>query len=282
MPELPEVETLRRELEPHLCGRRLEAVSVRRRDLRFPLPRDFAACAQGLRLETLARRGKYLLFHFEGDLSLLCHLGMSGQIFTTAPPQAGTPRHEHLAFRFSGGRRLRFIDPRRFGFWDRAKTSALGEHPRLCHLGIEPLGDAPKLDGAALALALGGRRCEIKRALLDQHILAGVGNIYASEALFRAGISPFRAANTIRARRAERLADALRAVLEEAIEAGGSSSRDYRRSNEALGYFQHSWGVYGRAGAACPTCTCKPETTGGVRAAVQGGRSTFYCPRKQR
>lgn len=284
MPELPEVETVRLGLAGVMEGRRLLRVEARRPDLRFPLPRDFEKRLSGRRVETLARRGKFLLIHLDDGMTLIAHLGMSGRfrIFKGAPDDAPPPpeRHDHVLFDIEGGVTVRFNDPRRFGFMDLHETGALGEHAMLKTLGPEPL--ANEFNGPALAAALKGRKAPIKAALLDQSVLAGMGNIYVSEALFRAGVSPRRKAGTVQGGRAEKLTRAIREVLTEAIAAGGSSLRDHRRPDGELGYFQHSFAVYGREGQPCPGCDCDPARTGGIRRLTQSGRSTFYCSLKQR
>mgnify|MGYP002525951117 FL=1 len=259
-------------------------VEARRPDLRFPLPRDFEKRLSGRRVETLARRGKFLLFHLDGGMTLIAHLGMSGRfrVFGTTPDDPAPPleRHDHVLFDIEGGVSVRFNDPRRFGFMDLHETEALDEHTMLKTLGPEPL--ANEFNGPVLAAALKGRQAPIKAALLDQSVLAGMGNIYVSEALFRAGLSPRRKAGTVQGGRAEKLTRAIREVLTEAISAGGSSLRDHRRPDGELGYFQHSFAVYGREGQPCPGCDCDPARTGGIRRLTQSGRSTFYCSRKQR
>ncbi|MCH8237027.1 MAG: bifunctional DNA-formamidopyrimidine glycosylase/DNA-(apurinic or apyrimidinic site) lyase, partial [Proteobacteria bacterium] len=208
------------------------------------------------------------------------HLGMSGRfrIFTAPPP--ALERHDHVIFETDGGVTVRFNDPRRFGFMDMVATGALDRHPMLAALGPEPLTD--EFDGPALAASLKGRRTSIKAALMDQSVVAGLGNIYASEVLFRAGLSPRRKAANVQGGRARKLVRAIKTVLTEAIAAGGSSFRDHRRPDGELGYFQHAWAVYGRAGLACPDCTCDAARTGGIRLIRQSGRATFYCAKKQR
>ena len=284
MPELPEVETVRLGLAGVLEGRRLLRVEARRPDLRFPLPRDFGTRLSGRRVETLARRGKFLLFHLEGEMTLIAHLGMSGRfrIFEGPPNGLAPPleRHDHVIFDIEGGAIVRFNDPRRFGFMDVIETETLGGYRMLKALGPEPL--ANEFNGPALAAALKGKKTPIKAALLDQTVIAGMGNIYVSEALFRAGLSPKRKAGTVQGGRAEKLAHAVREVLTEAIAAGGSSLRDHRRPDGELGYFQHSFAVYGREGQPCPGCDCDPARTGGIRRLTQSGRSTFYCASRQR
>ncbi len=284
MPELPEVETVRRGLAAVLEGRRLTQVRAMRPDLRFPLPKDFEARLSGRRVETLARRGKFLLIHLEGALTLIAHLGMSGRfrIFKASSPPLERPleRHDHVVFDVDSGISVRFNDPRRFGFMDLTDTDALTSHKMLKNLGPEPL--ANDFNGPVLAAALKGRKSPIKAALLDQSVLAGMGNIYASEALFRAGLSPKRKAGTVQGGRAEKLVRAIREVLAEAIAAGGSSLRDHRQPSGELGYFQHSFAVYGRDGQACHGCDCDTARTGAIRRITQSGRSTFYCAAKQR
>ena len=280
MPELPEVETVRQGLADVLEGRRLHRVQVMRPDLRFPLPENFEGRLSGRQVEKLARRGKYLLIHLQERLTLIAHLGMSGRfrIFNTSPPPL--ERHDHVVFEAEGGISVRFNDPRRFGFMDLADTDTLAGHKMLKNMGPEPLANG--FNGPVLAAALKGRKSPIKAALLDQSVIAGMGNIYVSEALFRAGLSPKRKSGTVQGGRAENLARAIRDVLNEAIAAGGSSLRDHRQPSGELGYFQHSFAVYGCTGQPCPGCTCDPTRTGGIRRITQSGRSTFYCAAKQR
>ena len=280
MPELPEVETVRQGLADVLEGRRLHRVQAMRPDLRFPLPENFEGRLSGRQVEKLARRGKYLLIHLQERLTLIAHLGMSGRfrIFNTSTPPL--ERHDHVVFEAEGGISVRFNDPRRFGFMDLADTDTLAGHKMLKNMGPEPL--ANDFNGPVLAAALKGRKSPIKAALLDQSVIAGMGNIYVSEALFRAGLSPKRKSGTVQGGRAENLARAIRDVLNEAIAAGGSSLRDHRQPSGELGYFQHSFAVYGCTGQPCPGCTCDPTRTGGIRRITQSGRSTFYCAAKQR
>ena len=280
MPELPEVETVRQGLADVLEGRRLHRVQAMRPDLRFPLPENFEGRLSGRQVEKLARRGKYLLIHLQERLTLIVHLGMSGRfrIFNTSPPPL--ERHDHVVFEAEGGISVRFNVPRRFGFMDLADTDTLAGHKMLKNMGPEPL--ANDFNGPVLAAALKGRKSPIKAALLDQSVIAGMGNIYVSEALFRAGLSPKRKSGTVQGGRAENLARAIRDVLNEAIAAGGSSLRDHRQPSGELGYFQHSFAVYGCTGQPCPGCTCDPIRTGGIRRITQSGRSTFYCAAKQR
>jgi formamidopyrimidine-DNA glycosylase len=277
MPELPEVETVVRGLRPKLEGHRLQQVEQHRPDLRFPLPENFAGRLMGRRVERIARRAKYMLLHLDDGQVLLCHLGMSGRMTIVDPVAGGRPpldRHDHVVFVTEAGTEIRFNDARRFGIMDLFPDAALAEHPLLRALGPEPLGN--DFNGPALAAALKGKRSPIKAALLDQQVVAGLGNIYACEALFFAGLSPRRLAYTVQDNRAERLAAAVRQVLQRAIEAGGSSLRDYVQANGELGYFQHEWAVYGREGEACRSCGVP------VKRLVQSNRSTFYCGRCQK
>lgn len=297
MPELPEVETVRRGLQPVFEGAEIVSVEQRRPDLRFPFPERFAERLTGRRVSSLGRRAKYLLAHLDGGLALICHLGMSGSFRIEATDEENAPgefhhprskdsAHDHVVFhlRGTGGEfsRVVFNDPRRFGFMLLAEEARLHEHPLLAGLGVEPTGNA--LDGAMLSELLRGRRSPLKAALLDQRLIAGLGNIYVSEALWRAGLSPRRLAGSITAApgktslRCHRLAEAVRATIADAIEAGGSSLRDYVHADGSLGYFQHSFAVYDREGEACR----KPGCGGTIRRIVQGGRSTFYCPACQR
>jgi len=281
MPELPEVETVRKGLVQVLEGQRLVHVEARRLDLRFPLPRGFAKKLTGQRVLTVGRRGKFLVIELDGGLTLISHLGMSGRyrIYKNKKKQPALEKHDHVIFKTEGGAHIRFNDPRRFGFMDLTKTAALETYPMLKSMGPEPLSNA--FNGPVLGAALKGRKTPIKAALLDQSVVAGIGNIYASEALFRAGLSPKRMAYTVQGGRAEKLARAVRGVLTEAIAAGGSSLRDHRQTTGELGYFQHAFAVYGRDGEPCPGCTCN-QKTGGILRITQSGRSTFYCPRRQR
>lgn len=281
MPELPEVETVVRGLRPRLEGRRLASVEQRCAALRFPLPRDFADRLTGRRVISVGRRAKYILAHLEGDEVLICHLGMSGRMVIEQRSK-GAPRppekHDHIIFHTDAGDEIRFNDARRFGMMDLVPTGQLMAHKLLKDLGPEPLGNS--FNGPYLAAALKGKRTPIKAALLDQKVVAGLGNIYVCEALYHAGLSPRRQAFTVQGGRAEKLARAVRDVLDRAIAAGGSSLRDYVQADGELGYFQHDWAVYGREGEACPACDCGQEA--GIKRLVQSGRSTFYCSARQR
>jgi formamidopyrimidine-DNA glycosylase len=279
MPELPEVETVMRGLRARLEGRRVARVELRRGDLRWAVPEGLAARLAGQRVLGFRRRAKYILMRLDGGESVLLHLGMSGRVVVsegaTAPPIA----HEHLVLETEDGARVGFVDPRRFGSVHLVATGDEDRHRLLAELGPEPL--EPGFRGALLAERLHGRNTTLKAALLDQRVVAGLGNIYVCEALFRAGLSPRRRAGGIAGGRAERLAGAIRETLADAIEAGGSSLRDYVQPSGELGYFQNAWKVYGREGLPCERCPGLPGCAG-IRRVVQAGRSTFYCPRTQR
>ena len=284
MPELPEVETVRRGLEPSLVGARFVKVEARRADLRVPFPDRFVARLTGRRIEALSRRAKYLLAALDGGETLVMHLGMSGSfrveqggetlVQTFHYERSKKEAHDHVVFTLDSGIRVIYNDPRRFGSMILVATARLAEHPAFRDLGVEPLSE--DFDAAHLQTVLEGARTPLKSALLDQTRIAGLGNIYVCEALHRARLSPMREAGTLngKAREAGALAKAIRDVLEEAVEAGGSTLRDHRRTDGELGYFQHSFAVYDREGAACPHARCK----GTIARIVQAGRSTFYCP----
>lgn len=293
MPELPEVETVRRGLEPALVGATITAVDQRRPDLRFPFPEDFAKRLTGRRIETLQRRAKYLQARLDDGMVLVMHLGMSGSFRIEAAEGTAVPGefyharvaggvHNHVVFTLSNGARIVYNDPRRFGFMLLIAQDALATHPLFAGLGVEPLGD--DLDGAMLARLFRERSTPLKAALLDQRLIAGLGNIYVCEALYRAGLSPRRAAGTLAKRdgtptaRAIKLAAVIREVLLEAVAAGGSSLRDHRQADGTLGYFQHRFRVYDRAGDPCPNVQC----SGVVQRLMQNGRSTFFCSVCQR
>jgi|SRR5690242_4897834 formamidopyrimidine-DNA glycosylase len=288
MPELPEVETVRRGLAPAMESQRFAKVEVRRRDLRWPLPRKFAERLHGKTVEGLGRRAKYLLADLSSGDVLVMHLGMSGsfRLGTDSAPgryyheRSKSTAHDHVVFHMSNGATVTFNDPRRFGSMKLVPRAKLDQEPLLRSLGPEPLGN--EFDAAMLAKACTGKKTSLKAALSDQRVVAGLGNIYVCEALFRARLSPTRRASTIADRygnpneRAERLVAAIRAVLQDAIQAGGSSLRDHRRADGSLGDFQHNFRVYDREGQACPGCGGK------IKRIVQTGRSTFYCPSCQK
>jgi formamidopyrimidine-DNA glycosylase len=295
MPELPEVETVRRGLMQAMQGRSVVTVQLNRPDLRLPLPQAFAARLAGQTIEAVERRAKYLILRLSGGESLLAHLGMSGR-FTVLKPdgrmmslgdEPGEPvstrngLHDHVVFLLDDGTRVIYTDPRRFGLMDLCATSDLPSHPLTRDLGIEPLGN--RLRASFLAAAFAGKKAPLKALLMDQRLIAGLGNIYVCEALFRAGLSPRRRAGSlVRSRkiidpRLTRLVRAIRQVLTDAIAAGGSTLRDYARLDGTLGAFQHRFSVYDREDEPCPKRGCG----GRIRRIVQSGRSTFYCPRCQ-
>ena len=298
MPELPEVETVRRGLEPVLVGRRIACVDLARDGLRFPFPQGFAARLEGTTVTGLFRRAKYLIARLSSGESWLIHLGMTGRFtivapdgrpqglgefyFETAAEPAARGPHDHVVIDLDGGWRLIYADPRRFGIMDLISGGGEESHPLLMHLGIEPLGNA--MNAENLATAFAGKKAPLKAALLDQKIIAGLGNIYVCEALFRAGLSPRSPASSLVTRAGaprvglERLVQAIRAVLTEALAAGGSTLRDYAGADGAPGRFQQRFDVYDREGAPCKRHGCG----GTVKRLVQAGRSSFYCPRCQR
>ncbi len=278
MPELPEVETVMRGLRARLEGRVIARAVANRADLRWALPEGLARRLTGARVSGFRRRGKYILMRLDGGCSVLLHLGMSGRIAVGRLRPNQPTLHEHLVLETEDGARVGFIDPRRFGSIDLVPTEAEDKHRLLAALGPEPLSDA--FTPAVLSMALAGKRTPIKAALLDQGIVAGLGNIYVCEALFRAAISPRRSAHTVPGARAVRLVPAIKATLTEAIAAGGSSLRDYVQPDGELGYFQHAWKVYGHEGEPCERCPGAPCR--GIARITQSGRSTFYCSRTQR
>ncbi len=277
MPELPEVETVMRGLAARLDGRVIVRAEVRRPDLRWAFPAGLAARLTGARVLGFRRRAKYMLMRLEGGDSALIHLGMSGRMLIRARGANEAVLHEHVALETDDGWEVGFVDPRRFGSVDLVRTDAEDGHRLLAGLGPEPLGR--DFSARSLRASLEGRRTPVKAALLDQRVVAGLGNIYVCEALYRAGLSPSMLAGDVGAR-AGRLVREIKATLIEAIAAGGSSLRDYVQPSGELGYFQHAWKVYGREGEACGVCPGPPRC-GGIRRVVQAGRSTFLCPRRQ-
>jgi formamidopyrimidine-DNA glycosylase len=273
VPELPEIEVLKRSLAPHLVGRRIGRVVVRAKALREPLDRRALARSSGRSILALRRRSKYLLIDLDGGATLVVHLGMSGRL-TLVPASAAREPHEHLVFGLDRGGELRFRDPRRFGLVFLAPTATLEGDPHFARLGREPL--SPRLDGAGLRVIAAGLKAPAKAFLLDAHRLVGVGNIYATEALFRAGVRPDRSIATLGPQRFERLAEAIVAVLEEAIVAGGTTLNDFADGEGNAGEFQIALSVYGREGEPCPRCGAT------IRRIVQSNRSSFYCGRCQR
>lgn len=283
MPELPEVETVRAGLVPVIEGQVIARAEVRRPGLRFAFPPDMAARLTDARVEGLRRRSKYILADLSSGETLLIHLGMSGRMLISGVTlgafyhdHPAPAKHDHVVLDMANGARVTFNDARRFGAMDLMATAAADKHWLLRDLGPEPLGNGFHQD--YLAARLKGRAMPIKAALLDQRIIAGLGNIYVSEALFRSGIDPRRAAGDLTAKKIAALVPVIRDVLNEAIAAGGSSLRDYRQADGELGYFQHSFRVYDREGQPCPT----PGCTGQITRIVQCGRSSFFCPKCQR
>ena len=293
MPELPEVETVRRGLQPVMEGFRIAKAETRRKDLRFPFQNDFVARLDGQTVTGLGRRAKYLMADLASGDVLLMHLGMSGSFRVVKDDNSNTPgqfhharsedrAHDHVVFHMSSGAAVVFNDPRRFGYMKIIARHALDEEPLLSGLGPEPLGN--EFDAAMLARSCANKKTSLKAALLDQRVVAGLGNIYVCEALYRSQLSPRRLAATLATRKAEptdharRLVTSIHAVLNQAIKAGGSSLRDHRQTSGELGYFQHSFQVYDREGEKCQTAKC----SGIVKRFTQNGRSTFWCPKCQK
>jgi formamidopyrimidine-DNA glycosylase len=283
VPELPEVETVRRGLQPAMQDQTILRTDIRRPDLRWPFPENMAARLTGKTVTQLRRRSKYILVDLSSGETLIIHLGMSGRMLITSEQPSelhnehtAPQKHDHVVFDMSGGARVTFSDPRRFGAMDLAPTQSLQSHWLIEKLGPEPLGNS--FDETYLADQLARRNTPIKTALLDQRMVAGLGNIYVCEVLHRAKLSPIRKANQISKARAHSLVPIIRQVLQEAIAAGGSSLRDHRQTNGDLGYFQHTFAVYDREKAACPSTGCG----GIITRIVQSGRSSFYCPSCQR
>jgi formamidopyrimidine-DNA glycosylase len=272
MPELPEVETVMRGLKPALESRTIRACEVRRKGLRAPFPKGFAARLTGKRVLALHRRAKYILADLDSSETLVVHLGMTGRMSICQTPPV-PDKHDHVVITTDTAT-IVFSDPRRFGLMTLVATAAADRDPLFADLGPEPL--SPDFDARVLAAALAGKKTPIKAALLDQHVVAGLGNIYVCEALHHAGISPLRLAATVQ--NCAALVRAIKTVLKAAIKAGGSTLRDYRHADGSLGYFQHSFTVYGREGEACRRKGCK----GTIERIVQSGRSTFYCPKCQK
>jgi formamidopyrimidine-DNA glycosylase len=292
MPELPEVETVRRGLQPVMEGSKIVKAEARRKDLRFPFQKDFVARLQGQTVTGLGRRAKYLMADLGSGDVLLMHLGMSGSFRVVANEETRSPGnfhhprgddrvHDHVVFHMSSGASVVFNDPRRFGYMKIIARHALEAEPLLKGLGPEPLGN--EFDATMLARACADKKTSLKAALLDQRVVAGLGNIYVCEALYRSQLSPRRSAATLAKKNeptdhAKRLVTAIHAVLNQAIKAGGSSLRDHRQTSGELGYFQHSFQVYDREGEACQTAKC----SGIIKRFTQSGRSTFWCPKCQK
>lgn len=280
MPELPEVETIRRGLNSSLRGKRITGIETNRKGMRFPFPKDFANRLKGKIIEKIERRAKYLLLYLSGGDVLLIHLGMSGRLIVEKGKKKERAKHDHVIFRLSENKVLRFNDPRRFGMCDIVSKKDLFRHKLLKNLGIEPLSRNLKTE--FLEKKFHGKKTTIKTALMDQRIIAGLGNIYACETLFFAGIDPREKAGECSKEQIRKLADSIPKVLKKAIKAGGSSLRDYVRSDGTKGGFQNHFAVYGREGKKCPSCSCNFTETGGIKRITQNGRSTFFCPHKQK
>ncbi len=287
MPELPEVETVRRGLEPEMTGHSIARAEIRRPDLRWPFPERMSARLTGQTVLRLRRQSKYILADLGSGETLIIHLGMSGRMLISRPGQTRMlgefhhtmpmpEKHDHVVFDMDSGVRITFNDARRFGAMDLCATDRVESHKLLAGLGPEPFGNT--FDGPYLIAAFKGRNTPVKSALLDQKLIAGLGNIYVCEVLWRAHISPVKKAGAISGKKVAALVPVIRDVLAEAIEAGGSSLKDYRQTDGELGYFQHSFAAYGREGEACRT----PDCGGTISRIVQSGRSTFYCPTCQR
>ena len=282
MPELPEVETIRLGMIPAIRNKRIAAVTVHRHDLRMHIPRNFAQGLKGETVTSLLRRGKYILAFTKSGTGFVLHLGMSGRLRIYGPGDFKAKerqKHDHVLWRMEDNSALVFHDPRRFGMIIPMTRAGWQSQSPFDRMGPEPLSD--DFTGPALAQALARRNGPIKTALLDQTVVAGIGNIYACEALYQAGIHPSARASSLRPKETARLAAALKDVLTRALAAGGSTLRDYRDASGERGYFQHHFSVYDRAGQTCPDCTCRPAS-GGIVRIVQAGRSTFYCPARQK
>ncbi len=281
MPELPEVETVCAGLREQVTGLEIVQVTLNRPDLRVPFPDDFQKHIGGRKVVSVRRRAKYILLCLDDRQIIAIHLGMSGRITIIRADDPYVPQaHDHMILDMTNGVRVVLYDARRFGMVLLFHEDDMDSHPAFRNLGPEPLGN--EFSGPFLKNILKGRATPVKQAIMDQRIVVGVGNIYACEALFMAGISPKKKSKDITLPMAQRLVDSIRDVLGRAIEAGGSSLRDYRRINGELGYFQHSFSVYDRENQPCPNCDCDAENTKGIRRIVQSGRSTFYCPVKQK
>lgn len=276
MPELPEVETVRRGLIPVMQGKKIIQADVNRPNLRWPFPDQMAERLSGKVIERLRRRSKYILADLDSGETLLIHLGMSGKMLISQNPHPETAKHDHVVFHMQDDARVSFNDARRFGAMDMAATATMAGHKLLASIGPEPLGN--EFDEPYLVDRLKGKNSPIKNVMLDQRIVAGLGNIYVCEVLLRAGVSPTRKAGELAAVKIRSLVPIIRDVLNEAIESGGSSLKDYRQADGELGYFQHSFRAYGREGESCVTAGCNGE----IQRIVQAGRSTFYCTQCQR
>lgn len=281
MPELPEVETVMRGLEPVLKGGTITSVQMRRKDLRIPFPKDLKRKLEGQKILNLTRRAKYILIHLNDGNTLVIHLGMSGRM-TIIPKgeRYDLQKHDHFIMTMKNGSQIIYNDPRRFGMIFLVGQDELMSHKAFSHLGPEPLGN--EFSGPVLAERLKNKKVAIKQALLDQRVVVGVGNIYASEALYMAGIKPTKRAELIKGDKAERLVQCIRDVLNRAIKAGGSTLKDYRHADGELGYFQLNFTVYDRAGEICPHCQKARAVKPCIKKIVQSGRSTYFCANTQK
>jgi formamidopyrimidine-DNA glycosylase len=281
MPELPEVETVCAGLRQAVVGQVIQKVILNRPDLRVPFPDNFQKQVAGCTITAVTRRAKYIVLHLDDGQIISIHLGMSGRMTIGAADALYEPAtHDHMIIRFKNGSYIVLNDARRFGMVFLLREEDMAQHPAFKHLGPEPLGN--EFSAPVLREKLKNKAQAIKVAIMDQRVVVGVGNIYACEALFRAGIHPQAKASTVRGEKSERLTREIKTVLQEAIAAGGSTLKDYVQTNGELGYFQHNFAVYDREGCPCATCGCDVAKTGGVKRIVQAGRSTFYCPQSQK
>jgi formamidopyrimidine-DNA glycosylase len=280
MPELPEVETVKRGLEEALLGETFTSVKLNRSGLRVPFPKNFQTLVSNRKIEKISRRAKYILIHLSDQSLLVIHLGMSGHVLLISDKVEYKPsKHDHLVFEFGNNKIMVFNDPRRFGMVFLLKENELLLHPFFRNLGPEPLQEG--FSGNVLYEKCKNKKQNLKAALLDQRVVAGLGNIYVSEILFLANISPLRSAGSLSLSEWDLVVRSIRSVLKKAIASGGSSLKDYRKADGELGYFQHSFSVYGREGERCPGCDCDFEKMGGIKRITQAGRSTFFCKEKQ-
>lgn len=279
LPELPEVETVCKGLSKALPGHTIAHIQKNRADLRIPFPAGLKRL-KGHKITAIERRAKYILIHLKSGQTMIIHLGMSGKLVIHPRQKRYSPeKHDHMVIKLDNGTVIVFNDPRRFGLVDIAETKNLAQHRFFSHLGPEPFDK--QFNAAYLAAKLKGKKIAVKLAIMDQKLVVGVGNIYAAEALFDARIDPRLPAKDLKPAAAAKLVRSIRKILKTAIKAGGSSLRDYVRTDGELGYFQHHWAVYDKKGQKCKGCTCNIQKTGGVQRITQGGRSTFYCPVKQ-
>lgn len=279
MPELPEVETVKNGISKNLLGKKITKVVLGRSDIRFPIPKNFIKLCEGCALQTIERRGKYILIHLSKGQSILLHLGMSGRVLIQNTKDYIEKKHDHAVFTFDNKMTLSFNDPRRFGILDIIPTDKIDENRFFKKMGPEPFSNHFHAD--YLFEKLKKKNAPIKAALLDQNVIAGLGNIYVSEALFDTGVLPTRLASSLTRKEVDKLVPNILATLQRAIDSGGSSLKDYRQSDGSLGYFQHQFKVYDKDGEPCPGCTCNLKKTGGIQRIIQSGRSTFYCSTKQ-